>query len=155
MFHGRYDGRTKRPEYVIWLGIVSRCLTPSTSSWASYGGRGIKVCDRWRTSFEAFISDMGVRPSIDHSVDRIDNNGNYEPGNCRWATRSEQARNTRVSTAMTVNGTTRTIPDWSDLTGLPIGTLRARLRYGWSPERAVSTPPLIQRKRKGDVACPR
>ncbi len=87
-------GGTYTKEYRAWWDMQQRCNNPRHDRYASYGGRGIKVCEAWR-EFENFIRDMGTRPSSDHSIDRTDNDGNYEPGNCRWATRSEQQRNTR------------------------------------------------------------
>jgi hypothetical protein len=81
--------------YQCWRNMISRCHCESHPRFKDWGGRGIAVCDRWRNSFHAFLEDMGVRPSTKHSIDRIDNDGNYEPGNCRWATRSQQQSNQR------------------------------------------------------------
>jgi len=88
-------GERRTPEYGTWQGMLNRCRNPKCKSYSYYGGRGITVCDRWRESFQAFLEDMGSKPSPTHSIDRIDNEGNYEPGNCRWATKAEQNRNQR------------------------------------------------------------
>lgn len=90
---GRQPGRS--PEARAWSDMINRCMNPAHRRYADYGGRGIKVCIRWQRSFLDFLADMGARPSSWHSLDRIDNNGSYEPGNCRWATRSQQQRNKR------------------------------------------------------------
>lgn len=132
--------RSHPRERGIWRALLSRCYNTSHANYASYGGRGIQVCDRWRESCEHFIEDMGHAPTVDHSLDRIDNNGNYEPGNCRWATRSEQARNKRNNRIFTFNGKTQCMEDWSNELGLAQGTLKRRVKEGWPIERILTTP---------------
>jgi len=106
----------------------------------SYGRRGITVCERWQT-FEDFFADMGEPPSAEHSIDRIDNNGHYEPGNCRWATRTQQARNTSTNTVLEHDGRAMTIAEWSATTGIKDSTICVRLYdLGWSVARALTTP---------------
>lgn len=91
------------PEHGVWRGMIYRCTNPGATSWADYGGRGISVCERWLSSFEAFLEDMGRRPSAKHSLDRINGHGNYEPANCRWATWIQQNRNRSVVNLLDVN----------------------------------------------------
>lgn len=125
-----------------WSLIIQRCCNPRNPAYPRYGGRGIVICDRWRDSFEAFAADMGERPTQMHTIDRIDNDGPYTPGNCRWATRSDQARNRKSSRTLTLDGVTRTAAEWSQITGIHSWTIRQRIdRYGWSVERALTTPP--------------
>ena len=100
-------GRSRTPEHRAWLHIKGRCHCPRDKSYANYGGRGITVCDRWRHSFENFLVDVGERPTRFHSIDRIDTNGHYEPGNVRWAVKVVQARNTRRNRVVEFRGTTR------------------------------------------------
>lgn len=140
--HGTFVGnRTGRPppEYTVLAGMIQRCEDPDSEHYAYYGGRGITVCARWRHDFAAFLSDMGPRPSSQHSIDRIDNAKGYEPGNCRWATRTEQMRNTRHNVLITFDGETLCAAEWSARTGVPERTLIARVRRGVPPERALST----------------
>jgi homospermidine synthase len=113
-----------------------RCNNMDAVGYQHYGGRGIKVCERWN-SFEKFLADMGERPA-GHSIDRIDVNGNYEPDNCRWATAEAQRNNTRRSIFLTHNGETKTVRQWADALGMPYGKLRSRIKRGWTTERALS-----------------
>lgn len=133
--------RSKTSEYRIWQQIFQRCENQRSKAWNDYGGRGIRVCDRWR-SFELFMADVGTRPSTRHSLDRYpNNNGNYEPSNCRWATKKEQARNRRSGHLIEVNGIERPLIEWAELFNVLPETIHSRLRSGVSPSVAVSTPP--------------
>jgi hypothetical protein len=121
---------------LCWRKMRERCLNQRSRGYARYGGRGIRVCERW-SSFAAFLEDMGPRPSSEHTLDRIDNDGNYEPNNCRWATRLEQAASRSTTTLLTFNGETRSMSDWSRKLGIPKNTLRDRIARGWSVENAL------------------
>ena len=133
---GTKHGLSRTPEYRAWMAIQQRCYKGKTPHYHRYGGRGIKVCRRWRRSFLAFLIDMGFRPSPQHSIDRRNNNGHYEPSNCRWATRKEQARN-RGTAKYVLFGEYLTLADLAELAGMPRETIQQRLRRGWSIERAV------------------
>jgi hypothetical protein len=130
----------KQPEYAIWYFMVLRCTDERAPNWPDYGARGIIVCERWRDSFAAFIADMGGRPSSKHSLDRKDNDGNYEPQNCRWATKLEQARNQRRNRRLTWKGETFCLTEWAEKTGVPSQTIWIRIQHGWSVDEALSTP---------------
>jgi hypothetical protein len=138
--HTRH-GLAQSREYQAWRRAKHRCITPSNQDFKNYGGRGITFCDRWLNSFEAFIADMGKRPSKNHSLDRIDTNGPYAPGNCRWATSTEQANNRRSNATVTLGGIVMTITQAARLHGINPGTAKGRINvHGWTPERAVTTP---------------
>ncbi len=121
--------------------MIKRCGNPNTKQYADYGGRGITVCERWKTSFENFLADMGVKPSPTHSIDRFPNNdGNYEPGNCRWATRAEQCLNRRNNRLISHNNETLPLTVWSDRMGIKREVIADRLNRGWSVFDALTTP---------------
>lgn len=135
-------GLTRRSEYSVWRGMIRRCYDVDFKSYCKYGGIGIIVCKRWLESAKAFIDDMGPRPSMLHSIDRFPNqSGNYEPGNCRWATIKEQNRNRKSNRLITIGDETRCIAEWSELTGIKAGTLWNRINMqGMTPELAISRP---------------
>lgn len=120
------------PEYRAWEAMRQRCLNPNNPKYPRYGGRGIKVCPRWR-SFIGFLADMGKRPSAQHSLDRKDNDGNYEPDNCRWATRLEQDLNTSRSRLVTYEGRTQHLFDWADELSLNRTVVISRFKSGKPP----------------------
>lgn len=138
--HGHCVGWELSPTYKVWRSMQIRCKHPCVATYPIYGGRGISVCDRWIGSFENFLADMGERPSKDHQIDRINNDGNYEPSNCRWATRKEQGRNRRTNRLVEFGGETLCIIEWSERTGLHKDTIKNRLNNGWSAEAAITTP---------------
>jgi len=127
-------GRTHTVEYRIWGGMIDRCTNTKGKDWANYGGRGITVCERWR-SFENFFVDMGLRPSPKHSVDRIDNDGPYAPGNCRWATPKVQCGNSRQNVLYAYAGRTKPLCDWADESGINRITFYWRFKQGWRGHR--------------------
>lgn len=133
-------GMANSPEYKTWGGMKARCLNPNEEFYGHYGGRGIKVCDRWINSFENFYEDMGPRPSINHSIDRIDVNGDYCKDNCRWATRKEQAHNKRTSIKLVDGENVYTPEDLARITGAPIRTIYWRITFGWSARKIIETP---------------
>jgi hypothetical protein len=121
------------PTYHTWLAIKQRCNNPNNPRFKSYGGRGIKICGRWN-DFRNFVADMGLRPAEKLTIDRINNDGDYEPGNCRWASYHQQNRNHRRNVNITFNGKTQCLRDWSNDSGIKYITLLFRLRWGWSED---------------------
>ena len=137
-------GGTGSKEYRAWQKMRERCSNPHAAHYECYGGRGIMVCDRWQ-SFENFLADMGPKPSPKHSIDRIDNNGNYEAGNCRWATNYEQSTNTRRTILVEVDGQKVCLKEAARRNGLNYGTVRDRIANGWSIVDALTNPVLRSR----------
>lgn len=138
--HGHNKVGERSSEYRIWALMKDRCNNPKSRAYKDYGGRGIRVHPAWENSFEQFLKDVGSRPHPGLSLDRFpDKNGNYEPGNVRWATRDEQANNTRKNRLITFNGLTKTLSQWGRITGLRPGLIAQRLdALGWTVERALT-----------------
>src|ERR1041385_2809899 len=133
------DGSQKHPLYQTWRGMLRRCEKPTATGYKNYGGRGIEVCERWH-NFWMFIEDIGPKPGSDYQLERKNNDGNYEPGNVKWATTKEQTRNARYNKPMTVAGTTKIMSDWANGNGIPKSTLFNRLKRGLSHEQAIMKP---------------
>jgi hypothetical protein len=141
---------SKSNEHAAWASMKSRCTNINVPEYNNYGGRGIQVCDRWLNSFEAFLEDMGPRPTSQHSIDRFPNNdGNYEPSNCRWATRQEQDNNKRTNRLFMFYGKTMTLTQWSEISQVNRRTVMVRLKRGWPEKEAFWTP--AKSKRHCDV----
>ena len=132
-------GLSRSVEYSVWRNMHARCHDPKNKAYANYGGRGIRVCDRWG-SFEAFLSDMGERPD-GMTLERSDNELNYSMENCRWASRAEQQRNTRRTVLVTSQGSTRTLTEWAAVSGIKFSTLAYRLKQGVAVDDALSIKP--------------
>lgn len=137
--HGHARKGRVAPEFIVWQGMIARCEYRKHKSYRDYGGRGVRVCVRWKMSFEAFLADMGKRPTARHQIERIDNGGPYAPHNCTWATRSAQARNRRSTRKITARGKTQSLAAWAAETGVHRGTIASRLGRGWSAEDALYT----------------
>lgn len=135
----RRHGMTKTRTFKSWDSMRQRCGNPNAPDYPRYGGLGIKVCERWQNSFENFLSDMGERPE-GKSLDRADNSRGYEPGNCRWATASEQQFNKRSNLKLEYNGQIKSIVELSALYGVPVKIIRWRTQNGWNVSRAVESP---------------
>lgn len=158
---GVTHGQTDSPEYHSWRSMQQRCYCRRSINFANYGGRGVTVCVRWRESFEAFLADMGFRPSLDYSLDRVDNEGSYTcgkcdeciakgaPMNCRWADRRAQARNTRRNIWITIGGVQRLAADVCREHGVSKQTFSNRLDAGWTRKAAATTPPDPARVARG------
>lgn len=139
--HGDAPRRKMASEYGTYKAMIARCHSPRATAYPDYGARGIFVCQRWRGSYAAFLADMGRRPSPQHTLDRQDNNGPYNPDNCRWVTRTVQAENRRSSIWITIGGETMVMQRWCERTGVCPKLASQRIRRGWTPERAVTAGP--------------
>lgn len=134
--HGHAKSTGHRVEYNVFKTMHARCYNPKNHKYARYGGRGIAVEPRWHV-YENFYTDMGERPSSQHQIERRDNNGNYGPGNCYWATPQAQARNRKSNRLITINGKTECIAEWAEHAGLNQATLLKRVNAGWATERLL------------------
>lgn len=133
-------GKTRTPEHRSWVSMNSRCNNKNHHAYPEYGGRGVRVCEKWK-SFETFLADMGPRPTPDHTLDRMNNDGNYEPENCRWATKLEQRLNRREpGRIVEIDGIRRRLMEWSRICGIPFDVIHKRLGAGWDPKRAITQP---------------
>ena len=136
----RRHGLSRMPEYRAWQTMRLRCLNPHNAAYPSYGGRGITVCERWLESPANFLADMGLKPTPRHEIDRENNDGNYEPGNCRWVLRKVNDRNRRNNRFVELCDQKLTLAEWSERTGLPHSTLTKRLAAGWTVEQTLTIP---------------
>lgn len=137
--HGGTHGGPNEIEYRTWRSMRDRCENPNNRGWSNYGGRGIQVCERWK-SFENFLADLGKRPGPEYSLDRLDNDAGYEPSNCAWRLFEEQSNNRRSTRLMEFQGETLSLAQWARRQGMSEGCLRNRLREGWTIEAALTTP---------------
>lgn len=145
-----YKNNPNYRTYRCYWHMRNRCENPKTPNYSNYGGKGIVVCERWRESFENFLEDMGPRPSMDHTLDRKDNTKPYEPGNCRWATPTEQLDNRRNTIWVEHNGKRQTLSAWAKETGIAYPTLHHRYKQGWPTEDLLApTTEERARPRKG------
>lgn len=149
-------GLCKTPEYKVWLNVVDRCRNPNNPSYHNYAGRGIKLHPQWEQSFPTFLQAVGPRPGPSYTLERMDNDKGYLPGNVRWATRKEQANNQRKTRLLTFRGQTMSLTAWAEQLGLVPSTLQYRLNQGgMSVEKALSTPRRAGRKPTGLPPSPR
>lgn len=136
--HGYTRVGKVQPEWQAWNHMIQRCTNPNDKHWKDYGARGVSVCQEWASSFESFISDMGDRPTSQHSLDRIDSNGNYCKENCRWADKFTQAQNRRGVLWIEYCGRRLCSAAWSRLTGIKRTTIQSRYHKGWSLDRVFA-----------------
>lgn len=155
MKHGHTVGKKNSPEYGVWLAMRRRCYSPKHQAYPWYGGRGIKVCDRWKNNFSAFLADMGPRPT-NLEIDRINYDGDYSPTNCHWVGRLEQARNRRNTIAVTINHVTRSLKEWAQISGLSYKLLHMRYKTRrWNVDRLLSPKDFTTRFPSKEISAPK
>lgn len=152
MFIIKQKSFSKTKEYVTWRNIKARCFNPGNIGYKHYGGRGITVCDYWRESYHNFLKDMGHAPKGKYSIDRINNNGNYEPGNCRWATDEQQANNRQKNRVFTIGNETKTLTQWINQYQVPLHRVWYRIKKGWDIERALTQPVSEKNNKRQKIA---
>lgn len=134
----RTHGATETLTWKRWRSMLARCTMPNTKSYPRYGGRGIKVCDLWLKSFDAFLADLGECPGPEYTLERDNYDGAYEPNNCRWATRKEQNRNSSRNRVIEFDGQSKCLTEWAEATGINVRTIMTRLNKGWAVEKALT-----------------
>jgi hypothetical protein len=139
--HGLHTRANRHPLFDVWRSMRRRCYNRKTHNWHLYGARGIAVCERWRKSFAAFVEDMGPRPSGGYTIERRDNNGNYTPENCYWATMKTQSNNRRNNRAFEHGGRTLTLSQWAEVARIKNATISERLKRGWPFAKAITVKP--------------
>ena len=137
--HGHRRGKVVSPEYQSWKSMKSRCFDNKHKNWDCYGGRGISICPEWH-DFSVFLKDMGSRPTLKHSLGRLNNDDNYSPSNCAWQTPAEQKRAVSYNRIVSFDGKSMILKDAADECGVDYSTLHSRLSSGWDVERALTTP---------------
>lgn len=137
LIHGESQRNNATAEYVAWSAMRRRCLSPSDPKFHRYGGRGITICKRWMRSYLAFLKDVGRKPTHKHTLGRINNNGNYEPGNVEWQTHKQQSRNTSSNRILKIRGESKSLAEWCEASGIKYATAHLRLKYGWPAEMAI------------------
>ncbi len=153
--HGATRGG-QSPEYICWQAMKRRCIDPKRKHFSYYGGRGVTVCDRWLNSFENFLVDMGTKPSPKHSIDRYPNrDGNYEPTNCRWATKLQQVENRANARTVSYSGKTILLSELCRELNLDAKVMANRLNLGWPMDRAISTPVITRAYHPRQRSTPR
>lgn len=154
--HGESHNPLPSPEYSTWRSLITRCYDPKRENYKNYGGRGITVYPEWRESFAAFLTYVGRKPSPEHSINRINNNGNYEPGNVEWATPLDQSKNREYTIRLSIDGESKTISEWSKISGISHLTIYNRIKKGWEEKEAVfgnTQPGVGYKNRKAAGPC--